>query len=182
MEKMKLNNELTITYPDGFHVMDQEELGKHQYFGEAPGWSISDPDRHIMISAAWKKTNGIVAKLLNTKDIARQMEAGIKAPMQQYGYQFEEFLSLQAGGKGVSMGRNIFQNRNVEGITKAISAIVGPKAASALVGSISAHKIAVEATDKSKMAIRAGGISVSKGGSVGVGASVAVIVSNNVVV
>lgn len=99
MEKMKLNNELTITYPDGFHVMDQEELGKHQYFGEAPGWSISDPDRHIMISAAWKKTNGIVAKLLNTKDIARQMEAGIKAPMQQYGYQFEEFLSLQAGGK-----------------------------------------------------------------------------------
>ena len=77
MEKMKLNNELTITYPDGFHVMDQEELGKHQYFGEAPGWSISDPDRHIMISAAWKKTNGIVAKLLNTKDIARQMEAGI---------------------------------------------------------------------------------------------------------
>lgn len=32
--------------------------------------------------------------------------------------------SLQAGGRGVSMGRNIFQNRNVEGITKAISAIV----------------------------------------------------------
>ena len=32
--------------------------------------------------------------------------------------------SLQAGGKGVSMGRTIFQNRNVEGITKAISAIV----------------------------------------------------------
>ena len=32
--------------------------------------------------------------------------------------------SLQAGGKGVSMGRNIFQNKNVEGITRAISEIV----------------------------------------------------------
>ena len=32
--------------------------------------------------------------------------------------------SLEAGGKGVSMGRNIFQNKNVKGITKAISKIV----------------------------------------------------------
>lgn len=32
--------------------------------------------------------------------------------------------SLQAGGHGVSIGRNVFQHRNVEGITKAISDIV----------------------------------------------------------
>lgn len=32
--------------------------------------------------------------------------------------------SMEAGGHGVSMGRNIFQNRNVRGITKAISGIV----------------------------------------------------------
>ena len=66
----------------------------------------------------------------------------------------------------------------------AISVLVSSAETKAQIGneaSISAHKIAVEATDKSKMAIRAGGISISKGGSVGVGASVAVIVSNNVV-
>ena len=32
--------------------------------------------------------------------------------------------SLEAGGKGVSIGRNIFQNRNVKGITEAVSDIV----------------------------------------------------------
>ncbi len=32
--------------------------------------------------------------------------------------------SLEAGGRGVSIGRNVFQHRNVEGITKAISSIV----------------------------------------------------------
>lgn len=32
--------------------------------------------------------------------------------------------SIEAGGHGVSMGRNVFQNRNVKGITKAISSIV----------------------------------------------------------
>ena len=32
--------------------------------------------------------------------------------------------SIQAGGHGVSIGRNIFQNRNVMGMTKAISSIV----------------------------------------------------------
>jgi fructose-bisphosphate aldolase/2-amino-3,7-dideoxy-D-threo-hept-6-ulosonate synthase len=32
--------------------------------------------------------------------------------------------SMEAGGRGVSIGRNVFQNRNVRGITKAISSIV----------------------------------------------------------
>jgi DhnA family fructose-bisphosphate aldolase class Ia len=32
--------------------------------------------------------------------------------------------SIDAGGKGVSIGRNIFQHRNVIGITKAVSGIV----------------------------------------------------------
>ncbi len=32
--------------------------------------------------------------------------------------------SLDAGGKGVSIGRNVFQHRNVEGMTKAISSLV----------------------------------------------------------
>ena len=32
--------------------------------------------------------------------------------------------SIEAGGKGVSIGRNIFQNRNVRGITRAVSSIV----------------------------------------------------------
>jgi fructose-bisphosphate aldolase/2-amino-3,7-dideoxy-D-threo-hept-6-ulosonate synthase len=32
--------------------------------------------------------------------------------------------SIEAGGKGVSIGRNVFQHRNVVGITRAISAVV----------------------------------------------------------
>ena len=32
--------------------------------------------------------------------------------------------SMEAGGHGVSIGRNVFQNKNVMGITKAISSIV----------------------------------------------------------
>lgn len=32
--------------------------------------------------------------------------------------------SIQAGGHGVSIGRNVFQHKNVEGMTRAISDIV----------------------------------------------------------
>jgi len=32
--------------------------------------------------------------------------------------------SIEAGGKGVSIGRNVFQHRNIVGITRAISGIV----------------------------------------------------------
>jgi fructose-bisphosphate aldolase/2-amino-3,7-dideoxy-D-threo-hept-6-ulosonate synthase len=32
--------------------------------------------------------------------------------------------SIEAGGKGVSIGRNVFQHQNIVGITRAISGIV----------------------------------------------------------
>lgn len=99
MEKATLNNELDITFPEGFHVMDKEEMEKHKYVGEAPGWCITDPERHIVVSVSWKKINGLAARLLNTKDIAKRMETGIRAAMSQYGYKFEEFISLKPGGK-----------------------------------------------------------------------------------
>ena len=67
-------------------------------------------------------------------------------------------------------------------VAGAVSVLVSSAATKAMIGDnakVEAHKISLEAVDKSKMAIRAGGISVSKGASAGVGASVAVIVSNN---
>ena len=65
METVVLNNEMQLSYPDGFHVMSEEELSKMTFYGEAPGWCISDPERHIDLSVSWKKTNGLFAKILN---------------------------------------------------------------------------------------------------------------------
>lgn len=99
METVLLNNELNLTYPDGFHEMGKEELSRQTFYDTAPDWSISDPDRHMVIAISWKRTNGLLAKLLNTKDMAVKMEAKIKVPMQQYGYRLEGFVAREPGGR-----------------------------------------------------------------------------------
>ena len=93
-----LNNEMSISYPEGFHVMDKEELKGQQFLQEGPGWCISDPDRHIVVSAAWRKTNGLIARMLNTRDVAKNMSAQIRKPMQKFGFQLEGFLQKEMGG------------------------------------------------------------------------------------
>ncbi len=99
METVVLNNEMQLSYPDGFHVMSEEELSKMTFYGEAPGWCISDPERHIDLSVSWKKTNGLFAKILNTREIAKNMEAQIRKPMGQYGYRLDSFLEKELGGR-----------------------------------------------------------------------------------
>ena len=99
METVVLNNEMQLSYPDSFHVMSEEELSKMTFFGEAPGWCISDPERHIDVSVSWKKTNGLFAKILNTREIAKNMEAQIRKPMGQYGYRLDSFLEKELGGR-----------------------------------------------------------------------------------
>ena len=70
METALLNNELNFSYPEGFHVMDQAELSAYNFYAAAPGWCINDPDRHIMVSVAWKQAPGLFAKMLKVKDVA----------------------------------------------------------------------------------------------------------------
>ncbi|MDO5133853.1 MAG: hypothetical protein Q4D81_12885 [Eubacteriales bacterium] len=97
METSLLNNELMITVPDGFHVMDDEELGRLNSFGEKPGWSIADPDRHITISIAWKK-NAMASFLLNPREIAKKMEMSLQKIMAPYGYELQMFVQENLGG------------------------------------------------------------------------------------
>ena len=98
MGTVRLNNELDLTYPDGFHEMGKEELSRQTFYDTAPDWSISDPERHMAIAVSWRRTNGFLARLLKTKDIAVKMEAKIKVPMQQCGYRLEGFVVREPGG------------------------------------------------------------------------------------
>lgn len=99
METATLNNELNLTYPDGFHVMSKEELSGYNFFSEAPGWCLNDPDRHIMVSISWKQVPGLFAKMLKAKDVAKNMEEQMSKAMKVYDYRLDEMVSLLPGGK-----------------------------------------------------------------------------------
>ena len=99
METALLNNELNLSYPDGFHVMDQAELSAYNFYAAAPGWCINDPDRHIMVSVAWKQVPGLFAKMLKVKEVAKSMEGQMAQAMKAYDYRLQEYVSRIPGGK-----------------------------------------------------------------------------------
>ena len=54
MINAKINNEINLTYPEGYNEMNEAELSR--YFGTPDNrWGVFDPGRHIVISVAWTK-------------------------------------------------------------------------------------------------------------------------------
>ena len=93
------NDALTISCPEGFHVLDEAERGKLNFIQDGPGGGISDPERHILISVGWKPFGGLSAMLLGIKDVAKSMEGRVRKPMQNYGYRLDGFVSGNVGNE-----------------------------------------------------------------------------------
>jgi len=121
MGKIQLNNELNFSYPDAFKVLTEEDLKKYQFFEEAPGFCISDAQRHIMISISWRQANPFVAMLAGTSDIAKSMEAKIRKPMSRYGYKLEGFMNRQIGGKSADGYRYTYSVQDIGMLGESLS-------------------------------------------------------------
>ncbi|MDO4803597.1 MAG: hypothetical protein Q4A32_02100 [Lachnospiraceae bacterium] len=93
-----LNDELSIQVPEGFHVMDESEVSAFKLFREAPNWSISNSNQHMVLTVSWKKS-GFAALLLGAKDVAQKMEPQVRKAMEQYGYALEGFVTEELGGR-----------------------------------------------------------------------------------
>ena len=99
MNTVMIGDKLTLSYPDGFHIMDSVEKSNMQFFDGSTGECLSDPERHILISIGAKPIGGIFSFLVNAKDAAKKMEASIRKPMQKYGYLLNRFAEKSVGGK-----------------------------------------------------------------------------------
>ena len=121
MSTTQLNNELNLTYPDGFKVMTPEDLKQYKFFEEAPGFCINDADRHIIISVSWRQSNPFVAMLVSSADIAKNMEAKIRKPMGQYGYTLEGFMSREVGGKTADGYRYAYEVKGIGMVGESLS-------------------------------------------------------------
>jgi hypothetical protein len=54
MNTIQINNELNLTYPDGFETMGEEELIRY-FRTPADRWGAYNADDHIILSVSWKK-------------------------------------------------------------------------------------------------------------------------------
>ena len=113
MDYQLLNEELKLPVPDGFHMMDEAELGKYKTLQAAPSWCITDPERHIIVSVAWKKS-GLGALLLTSGEVAKKMEARLRKPMSPYGYRLQGFITETVGGVEAEGFRYSYTAQNIE--------------------------------------------------------------------
>ena len=93
------NYSLRLSFPDGFHVMDNDERQKLKMLVDGPGECLTDPDRHIIISIGWKELSLFPSLLVSSKDAADNSQKAISQAMQPYGYRFRETFAENIGGK-----------------------------------------------------------------------------------
>ena len=94
-----LDSELKMYCPDGFHVLDAEERRRIRFSEEGPGYCLSDPERHILVSVAWKKINWFSALVLSSHDLVKKSEAAVSQSMQPFGYESGGKVSRTVAGK-----------------------------------------------------------------------------------
>ena len=98
MNQALIHNELSLSYPDGFHEMDREEM-KNLYLDDNPDrWGIWDQERHIILTVFWHDSNPILASLAGAKDVAKSTEKRLKRGLKNHGYRFGEFYQTQLCG------------------------------------------------------------------------------------
>lgn len=97
MADLELNKELLMQVPESFRIMDKAEVAKMNTSFGPPEICLSDPEHHIIITAAFKKS-GLGAMLLSAGDVAKKMEQQLRGPMASYGYDLERFVSEDLAG------------------------------------------------------------------------------------
>lgn len=110
---MMLNNELQLSFPDGFRVMDEAELAGLKMIAEGPGCCVKDDSRHMVISVSWKKPGAFAGLLLSVNDLAASMEKYIRKGNAPFGYRLDEFRDITIGGHSA---RGIRYRYSVQGI------------------------------------------------------------------
>ena len=82
MNTAKINNELTLTYPDGFGAMDDEALTK--YFRSPQNrWGVYNEAEHIILSVSWTKA-GFLSFLTDAESVIIGAEGRMQKNLLNY--------------------------------------------------------------------------------------------------
>ena len=98
MSKELINQTLSIGIPEGFHVMDAQEL-KQAFQSDHPDrWGIRNRESHVMVTVLWKDYPILLSKLADLKAVCRKNEQMAAKGYAGHDYQCGGFFSLTAAG------------------------------------------------------------------------------------
>ena len=94
-------NDMTLSYPEEFHEMDEREKAGFRFYKDNPGICLTNPEKHILVTVGFKKS-GIASLLLDTDNVAKQAEKNISVSMKPNGYCLERFTDCSIADKKAS--------------------------------------------------------------------------------
>lgn len=99
MDTAVVNGEISIDIPEGFRILDREELNVLYADGNPNRWGMTDDERHMVVSVFWHKNNPILTFLAGAKDACKATERKLSKALRDYGYFFEGFYRRVLCGK-----------------------------------------------------------------------------------
>ncbi|MCR5322430.1 MAG: hypothetical protein K6E85_04045 [Lachnospiraceae bacterium] len=91
-------NDISLSYPEGFHEMSDREKAGLQFFKGQQGTCLSDPEKHILVSIGFRKS-AIASLMIDGEKAAREAEKNIREPMKNFGYRMENFSECEIAGQ-----------------------------------------------------------------------------------
>lgn len=102
MVKAVINNEVLLSYPEGFVEMDREAL-KEAFLDDNPNrWGIKDEKRHMLVTVLWNRTNMITAMITGPGTIADSAEHKMKTSLSKSRYKFGRFERKKVSGRNAN--------------------------------------------------------------------------------
>ena len=108
-----INNELEISWPEGFHRMSEGELRKAFKDNNPNRWGIMDEQRHMMITVLWNRTNMLSAMTVGPKTVAYSVEHKIKTSFDKSSYHFKSYFPKKVSGRNAYGFRYEYMMDNV---------------------------------------------------------------------
>ena len=99
MKEAIINNELRLSYPDDFELMDDSKLREAYQNDDTDRWAVRNTDKHIMIAVLWQKSSILLAALADLEGVARKNEQLMKRGLERYGYKCNGFFSDKVCGQ-----------------------------------------------------------------------------------
>lgn len=116
MVKTLINNELYLSYPDGFHEMSAAEL-KETFLDENPNrWGIKDENRHMLITVLWNNTNMLSALVVGPQAVAYSAERKLSASLNKSNYKSGAIEAIKINGRNCYKFAYKYVLENVEQI------------------------------------------------------------------
>lgn len=102
MEKITLNDELTLVPPAGFRRMTEAECSGMTVLEDGLWVGLRDEERRIVVTAGWKDVDGLTAILLKSRDLAKNMEKQVQKAMESMDYHLVDFADRTIAGMRAS--------------------------------------------------------------------------------